>query len=472
MDEKKKYLFFSFFVVLNIILKCLCAGDSSYSYDEMISVKDSFLDFGHIKHESEWDNNPPFYYYCLWVWHQLLPINEFNSRLLSVLFSSLSIGFSFLFALKKFNYRTAMFSAVLLTLSNFLLFYSIEARTYSLVVFLTLLSSLQYFKFVEKSSWANLLLLSLLNFLLIYSHYISGIVLIVQYLITLIYYRKNIKHIFGFHTILIISLVLLRFTKKQFLNIMGFNQKGDFWLKTATWNDLKLTFLNLFDNRFTAVCFLIIVFLAVTHFFMDRKYKPTSSEMYCLFLGFGSILVLFFTGLFKAVFLDRYLIFCIPFATMLVCSKIANYKNVGLLFFGILLLIQLVNYKFGKTPTIDFRTVADLVKQNEQAGDYKVINTKENRTLFGYYYYGRKFLNFKNIDSISHSQNIYGVDEVEALEKINFSPSNKIFLIQSFHKIQRTDNPIKEYLLKNNRQLYSNSFSSGIEFTLLKNVSY
>ena len=93
-----KYLFFILIVIANIVLKSIYLDATPFWYDEMISVKDTQLDFGHIKHESEWDNNPPFYYYCLWVWHSIIPVSEFSSRFLSVLFVSFSIGLLYLFA--------------------------------------------------------------------------------------------------------------------------------------------------------------------------------------------------------------------------------------------------------------------------------------------------------------------------------------------------------------------------------------
>ncbi|MCC6372765.1 MAG: glycosyltransferase family 39 protein, partial [Bacteroidia bacterium] len=147
MGQNKRLIAFAVVVITNVVLKCLFCDYTPFSFDEIISVKDTVLDFGHIKHEAEWDNNPPFYYYCLWVWHKLFSVNEFNSRLLSVIFVSLAIGFSYLFAIKYFDKRTAIYTVLLLSVSNFITYYAQETRTYSLVLMLAVISSMQFMGF-------------------------------------------------------------------------------------------------------------------------------------------------------------------------------------------------------------------------------------------------------------------------------------------------------------------------------------
>ena len=263
MILRNRCFFFFLIVLINVLVKSLYADFSSFTFDESISVRNCFIYVWDIKYEAEWDNNPPFYYYCFWVWHKLIPINEFNSRFLSILFVSLAIGVSFLFARKYFNKTTAFYTAILLSLSNFLAYYSLEARSYALVLLLALLSSWQFFKYLNTSTWQNLLLLSFINFLLIYTHYISGIILLAQYVFVGLYQKKQVKFFLLFQTAVLLSLVLLRFTKKQYLNIFGFNSKGDFWLKTATGKDLLDALENLFYNRFSAVFFIIVLIIFI-----------------------------------------------------------------------------------------------------------------------------------------------------------------------------------------------------------------
>ena len=181
------WLYFFIIVLVNILFKIIQLGLSSFWYDEIVSVESASLDFGHIKHVSEWDNNPPFYYYCLSVWIKLFNDSEFCVRLLSVIFSSLSAGVIFLLANKFFNKITAIVVSFLYLSSNFLYFYSHEARAYTLISLLVLVSSYLFLNFRENNSWKHLIFLGIINFLITYTHYIAGLVVVFEVLLMLFY---------------------------------------------------------------------------------------------------------------------------------------------------------------------------------------------------------------------------------------------------------------------------------------------
>ncbi len=236
--NKKDYAVAIVFLMLNILLKTINLSDSPFWYDEMISVKNSLLDFGHIKHESEWDNNPPFYYYCLWVWLKLFPTTEFSSRMLSVLFIAIGIGLTYLFVKKNQSEKVAIWTVIFLTISNFIFYYAQETRAYSLVFLLSIISSMLFFKVIVRKSYPSILSLAFVNFLLVYTHYISGLILLGQILFILLYHKKILLKVISVEVILIGLLVFLRFTKKQFLLIIGFGENKDFWLQKSTIHDL------------------------------------------------------------------------------------------------------------------------------------------------------------------------------------------------------------------------------------------
>ncbi len=153
---KNIWLYFLIIIIINILFKIVYLGYSSFWFDEIVSVESAWLDFGHIKHVSEWDNNPPFYYYCLSVWIKLLNDSEFCVRLLSVIFSSFSAGIVFLLANKYFNKTTAIIASFLYLSSNFLYFYSHEARAYALIGLLVLVSSYLFLDFRNKNNWKQI----------------------------------------------------------------------------------------------------------------------------------------------------------------------------------------------------------------------------------------------------------------------------------------------------------------------------
>lgn len=460
-----KYLFFILIIIANVILKSFFLDATPFWYDEMISIKDTQLDFGHIKHEAEWDNNPPFYYYCLWVWHSIIPISEFGSRFLSVLFVAFAIGLFYLFARKNFDNRTAVASAVLLTLSNFILFYAQETRAYSLVLLLAVISTTQFFKYLKDPKVFNLVLLSFVNFLVIYTHYLAGLIVFVQYLVILFFHRKKYVSFFTIQTLIIVGFVLLRFTKKQFLNIINFNKKDDFWLQPAGFNDLMAGLSDLFFNPLTAIVFTIILLFFTFNYFTNKIEDESRVKIYCLMLGCFSIFFLFIVGSFKPMFLPRYLIFCIPFATLLFIHQLFSFKKIGIIVIILLIGFEVYSIDLVKKGPSDYRSLSQVIKRNKRDNDIVVINTSDNLGLFLYYSYD-KFLNYKQFDSICAVNNIFAMNDTNALSKINPTKDSRIFLVQSYHNIKNNTNPIEKHFITRNKKVFSTKFYKGIEFTI------
>ncbi len=467
MILNNKYFLFLLIVIFNIIIKSIFLDVTPFWYDEMISVKDTQLDFGHIKHESEWDNNPPFYYYCLWVWHTIIPVSEFNTRFLGVLFISFAIGLTYLFANKYFSNKIAIATCILLSLSNFIFFYSQEARAYSLVLLLSIISAFQFFKYLNNSGVLNLIILSLINFLIIYTHYISGLIVFVQYVMILFFYRKKILPFFGIQSLIIIGLILLRFTKKQFLNIINFNKKDDFWLKPAKFQDLINSISELFYNNFTAIIF-VVVLLVYTFFYFSKKSEDKDHvKIYCLLLGFFSIFFLFTIGIFKPIFLARYLIFCIPFATILVVHQLFRFNKTGVIMVLVLIAFQSYSITIVKRLSSDYRSLAKVVNEYKKPDDIVIINTKDNKGLYLYYSYDH-FLREEAFDSLCTINHIYALNDTSDLNKINYGKKPNIFLIQSFHNLKNNINPVEKYFIKRNKKVFSTKFYNAIEFTVFK----
>lgn len=213
--SKRNLLLVSLVVfVVNFCFKLLEIGSSSFWHDEALSVKNTFLEFGHIKHESEWDANPPFYYYCLWIWTRLFGWTELAVRSMSALFSGLAAGVFFYFLQRRQGLRSAVLLSLLFLLHPFLYYYAQEARSYSLVVLLILLNIVCTENYYQERSYKNAAILGLLNFLLIYTHYITGLYVFVQFIV-LVSDGKYLGRTFVSYLFTGI-LVLIRFTAKQY----------------------------------------------------------------------------------------------------------------------------------------------------------------------------------------------------------------------------------------------------------------
>ncbi|MFT7616249.1 MAG: mannosyltransferase, partial [Candidatus Woesearchaeota archaeon] len=164
----------------------------SYWLDESISIrqaqeKEYSTTFELVKN----DIHLPLHISILHFWVKLFGTDEFATRSLSVLFGVLSIPILYLLAKQLFNKRVAIISSIIFAVSPIMIYYSQEARLYSLFVFLSLLSMYFYVRYLEDMSTKKLLFYGLASLFLIYTHLFSFLVLFVQNVFIL--YRMKLQ---------------------------------------------------------------------------------------------------------------------------------------------------------------------------------------------------------------------------------------------------------------------------------------
>ncbi|MCE7066777.1 glycosyltransferase family 39 protein [Dyadobacter sp. CY326] len=96
--------------------------------------------------------NSPFYYLLLHNWIEIFGLTDFSIRFLSVVFSVLIIGLTYLFARRFFSVNTGLIASAIVAIEPFFIGYSHQARSYSLTFFLTLLATYFFLQIVENES--------------------------------------------------------------------------------------------------------------------------------------------------------------------------------------------------------------------------------------------------------------------------------------------------------------------------------
>ena len=178
-------------VLLGLFLRFYNLGKESLWLDEgatTLAVKyhgpfetlKIFYNVGQILPEF-YTNNPdlptgnsdlPVYYFLLSVWVRAFSLNEFTLRALSAIFGSVSIIITFLLAKEFFNEKVAILSSLLVSLNLTLIEYSQEARAYSLLLLLVLLSAYSLIKYVKSKKNIFLFYFIIFNLLGVYTHYV------------------------------------------------------------------------------------------------------------------------------------------------------------------------------------------------------------------------------------------------------------------------------------------------------------
>lgn len=169
-------------VLTGIVLRVYNLGAESIWYDESISLAVSKLS---ITDQLTWnivqnESNPPFYYMVLHFWIPLFGDSEFISRMPSAIFGSLSIPAIYAVGKLMFNKKAGLLAALILAVSVFHIRYSQEARGYTLMVLLTLVSFYSLLRMTGSRKRVYGVLYVLCNVLLMYTHYYGALVVVSQ----------------------------------------------------------------------------------------------------------------------------------------------------------------------------------------------------------------------------------------------------------------------------------------------------
>lgn len=153
--------------------------------DKLKNIKD--VQEGLIKE----DTHPPFYFILMHFWMNWFGDSILVVRFFSFLFGMLCIILAYKLGEMLFNEEAALFSALFVSISPFAVRYSQEARAYSLVIAIGLLSWLMVLKFERSRRNYILIILAILNCAGIFTHYFFVFFLFAQFLCFTVIYRKN-----------------------------------------------------------------------------------------------------------------------------------------------------------------------------------------------------------------------------------------------------------------------------------------
>jgi hypothetical protein len=467
---------FVLIVLLHIIFKSYLLDYAGFWYDETFGLFFSQQDWGLIKHTSEWDMNPPFYYYFLWIWRNLFGISEFAIRFSSVIFSALAAGMIYVFSIKHFNKTTALIALIIYTSSNEIFFYAHEARCYSMLFFLTLCSSYFYFNLLNKKSISSIIWLGIINFLLIYTHYLTGLILAFQALLILVFYNKEFAKQIGIAFFITLLLAFWRFTKKTILLI--FNHEKSFWLTKPTFYDLKSTVYDFFNGKEIFFFYLILIFTVFIIIYFNKstllKEFITIKPLYIILCSIGVISICFAISSITPIFTKRYVVYALPFMCILIGFITSAINNAKLKYTAIGLICIMSIYSFSK---IDFHTIKPMdyknamvfVKKEQTPNTAILVESRDVRDLFNYYYDKTIFTDLKNMNEKLQSNSIFIVSNAGDVKAIDFTKYSKVILTQTFVKQGAENDSLLKAISTNYKTETANKNYKGVDILVFSN---
>jgi mannosyltransferase len=372
-------------ILLGMALRCFHLGTQSLWHDEAFSLGvASRLDPGQILANQAHDVHPPLYNLLLYFWIKLVGIHDFTTRMLSLVAGVLSIPLIYVVGRKLFDPLTGLWAAFFVAVFPFHVYYSQEARMYTLLALLTTLSLWLLLWIIERNRWWAWGCLWLCLVLGVYTHYFFAFVILVFHLYLVLSGRKYC-HLW-LPLLIVDGLLVLALLPQAtiFLHEFGEVVDSSYWLDRP--NPLSFfTAIYFFIVSYTVPTwlnapglFVVIGILAVGLYEQLRlgRLDAYAGQRRLLNMGaFLPILLVLAISQFKPIFLERTLTICTPFLTLFLAERVCasrwrspvTYLSMAL---GVLIVISLYRFYFdSSTRKPPMREAAQYVDAHFVPGD-------------------------------------------------------------------------------------------------------
>ncbi|MFH1339233.1 MAG: glycosyltransferase family 39 protein [Candidatus Omnitrophota bacterium] len=410
MLKGKKYLgLFLAVILVGSILRIYHLGRSSLWFDEAKSVIYSEK----VNLKTIWTGIVDRYYpsplYELFIhyWGEL-GNSEVVLRLSSVLFSVISILAIYYLGGLLFDRKVGLLSAFILALSPLHVYYAQEARMYSLIILLAVMTVYFLKRFLQSGRVVFCAWYSILHVLNIYTHYMTILILFAEIVFFGLYWKRYrhlivkwlVCHLIIF-LFLIPWLIAILFKLKIVLE-MGYSYWMPSYLPSMSLVNVLITLKNFSIGYNVPVWLCLSALLLFLLFFlrgiMNKKKREEISILLCCLLI--PVLTTFAISKFKIIYIDRHLIPSSIFYYIIVASGISGlkrrYKASIIIIIVILTSFALRNYYRNYLPFSEFyhpgvhskkdhRAAVSYVIKNFQKGDV-IFHTCEN-TAHPFEYY-------------------------------------------------------------------------------------
>lgn len=160
---------------LAVLLRFPTLSLQAYHHDEVVTASRVLRDgFGRAMHAVEFSESaPPLYYALAWVWTQLTGTGEFGLRSISALAGVATVPVAYLLGAELRDRRAGIAAALLVASNPMLVWYSQEARAYSLFVLLTTVSALYFVRALNRGRGRDFIWWGMASALALATHYFA-----------------------------------------------------------------------------------------------------------------------------------------------------------------------------------------------------------------------------------------------------------------------------------------------------------
>jgi len=179
-------------ILIGALIRFYHIGKESFRGDEIQTGYFVRTGIGNIIKTSGLErSNPPLYWIILHGWARIFGYGDTTLRIPSALFSILAVWLMFLVGRRLFDPPAGLIAALLTAGSAFHLLYAQDARNYSLLLLLSLVSIWAFLLVIQKGRRWNFAVYGTASVLLAYTHIYGLFIIAAQALFFLLYWKKH-----------------------------------------------------------------------------------------------------------------------------------------------------------------------------------------------------------------------------------------------------------------------------------------
>ncbi|MBO7084184.1 MAG: glycosyltransferase family 39 protein [Bacteroidales bacterium] len=423
-------------------LRCLFIGKTDLGRDEAFSLYMSQLTIPDIVKILCKGDNPPLWEILLHGWIKVFGISEVAIRILSLIFSVLTVIPIYFIGEKHIHRFAGIAASLCYCCSTFSIYMSHECRVYSLISFLTACSAWLFLSSIKESKPFKFILLTLVNLMLMYGHYLAVWVIVMEFLIVFLIrpIRQKIWKPYLIHAIALILFFIPMFPV-LFTRFLDSGMNGTWIEKSTGLADLYDFMWRMCNIPLTTVVAIGIMLAMLVNWviaLIHKEYRFGTTSILTL-LWLVPLMVSFFLSFFTGFLLDRYFYFLFPpfyLAMVAYCIALFPKRKAGQLALTAMFVILMVNSCSPDSSTKRFSgwhaDIKPIVKQLVEAKEHDnalvilpenfdkqfVYYLDENHEIFRTH---RKPVNYYVFQDYLHQQGYYYEYELPQLDQSQYS---------------------------------------------------
>ena len=368
--------------LVGLALRLYGLGSESLWWDEVYAIS-TMAQPGPLEiiRLSSTDNNPPLFYLILHYWMLFAGDSAFSVRLPSAIAGALAIPVMYGIGRLLFDRGAGLLAAFILALSAYNVRYAQEARGYSLMVLLTLLSFYFFVKLARGgSSRYTSVGYVVCTALLIYAHF-YGVFFVAAQVLYLLVSRENLRRwVLPGVALALLYVPWVLLLAVNVLSPAGAWRGGTTWIPEPTLADSIRIF-----HAYSESLPLAIVFTLLAGYGLFRIVRGDKPAAYLLLAWLLVPIVVPFivSHLYRPMLVDRYTIAASPAFYLLVTQGIAGFKGfvygerryaqaLLVVLVATLSVVSITGY-FGAVTKQPWREVAGYLDTHGRAGDLVLL---------------------------------------------------------------------------------------------------